>query len=103
LAPSTSASDSEKFVTEFFDSYLAWDAAHNWHGLWGWDTWPLGGPALEKWLFVVSKNLAKGLGDQAKVDAFFDRIAKTLADKYDPTTVRTGCIEPLKKAVIEAL
>lgn len=103
LLPATSAGDSEKFIAEFFDAYLAWDAAHGWHGLWGWDTWPLGGPALEKWLVGVSQNLAKVLGSEAAVDAFFDKIEKPLMTKYEQAAVQTGCIAPLKKAVLEAL
>ncbi|HSS98830.1 MAG TPA: hypothetical protein VLK33_17465, partial [Terriglobales bacterium] len=38
----------------------------------------------------------------AKVNAFFDKIAKDLLQKYGEDSVMVGCIEPFKFAVIQS-
>lgn len=81
-------------LTDYFDAYLAWDTAHGWHNLWGWDAWRVGPPS------GVAEKLSHSLGDKAAMIAFFDGISKTLSAKYDKKAVEEGCIAPLKNAVV---
>jgi hypothetical protein len=97
LTPSTSKAECEKLLTDHFGSYLAWDTAHGWHNLWGWNSWPMAIPP------EAAGNLAKILGDAAAANACFDRTKQTLSTEYDKTSVEAGCIAPWKKAVLAAL
>lgn len=103
LATSTSPADCERLVTEYLDTYLAWDTAHGWHNLWGWNDWQLGLIPPDPRFPGVFKKIAHCLGDQAAIDAAFERISKTLTAKYDKNAVETGCIAPMKKPVLAAL
>ncbi len=97
LTPTTSMADCEKLLADYFDSYLAWDAAHGWHNLWGWNAWQVGPPAS------VAEKLAKCLGERAAVDACLRRVGQTLAAKHDKMAVEVGCIAPLRIAVWAAI
>jgi hypothetical protein len=91
-APTTPAAESEKLLCRYFDAYLAWDIAHGWHGLWGWDKWP----ASDSRFPAVAKKLRASLGGPAEAEACFDRIAQTLGARYDEKIVRVGCIDQWK-------
>jgi hypothetical protein len=94
LTPSTSLANRERLLADFYDAYLTWDAAHGWHGLWGWNQWPMETPP------GTEEKLAQRLGDEASVDAFVGRLTTTLAAKHDNAAVKAGCIAPLKRAVL---
>ena len=42
ITTSTPPAECEKLLLNYLDTYLAWDVAHGWHGLWGWKESPLG-------------------------------------------------------------
>jgi hypothetical protein len=97
LAPAASASDCRKLLGDYFDSYLAWDIAHGWHRLWGWDQWQMGPPS------DVAGRLARRVGDRSAIDRCFREVGRTLSAKYDKTAVEAGCIAPLRSAVLAAI
>jgi hypothetical protein len=94
ISPSTPQQDCIRLLCDYFDGYLAWDNAHGWHGLWGWDSWPLDTPP------TVLEKLAVNLGEVPAVGACLDAVARTLSAKYDKKAVEEGCVGPLKKAVL---
>jgi hypothetical protein len=94
LTNSSSKSDCEKLVTDYFDAYLAWDTAHGWHQLWGWNSWPIGAPAR------TAGNLATRLGDRPAVEAFFAGVTQALSARYDTDPIDAACVGPLRAAVL---
>lgn len=100
VGPSTSKAECIVLVRDYFDAYLAWDTAHGWHRLWGWNAWPLGGFASDPRFAAMAGRVSKCLGDKLQIEASLGEIAKTLSVRYDPTAVQTGCIVPLQKAVL---
>ena len=86
-----SKADCEKLLCDYFDAYLAWDTAHGWHNLWGWNQWQVGTPP------AVAEKLAKSLGDRSAVDACLRPRRQTLSAKYDKTAVEVGCIDPVEE------
>jgi hypothetical protein len=97
LTPVTSTSDCEKLLVGFFDAYLAWDTAHGWHKLWGWNQWPMEMPA------GVAARLGKSLGNAPAIDGCFSRVSQALAAKHDKRAVEIGCVVPWKRAILAAV
>jgi len=93
IAPTTPKAECETLLCNYFDAYLAWDTAHGWHGLWGWQQWP---PSDGRFP-AVAKGLLASLGSRSEVDACLERIARTLSAKYDEKAVREGCIAHWKR------
>ncbi len=102
LAATCSApqSEYEKLLAELGNAYLAWDTAHGWHDLWGWNTWPLGNFRSDPRFGATVGALAKSLGDEAAVNACFDRVAQAMSARHDPELIRQGFIAPLKESVL---
>lgn len=92
-----SREDCRKLLLDYFDTYLAWDNAHGWHRLWGLGSWQLGTPP------AVVDRLAGSLGNKAEIDACFDEVARKLSAQYEKDAVETGCIAPLRNAVLAGL
>ncbi len=84
-----------RLLGDYFDAYIAWDLAHGWHKLWGWDTWPL--PDLP--VATLAENLRKSLHNGEDVDACLDAVARRLSGKHDAAIVQGGCITPLRSAL----
>ena len=82
------------FLHDYFDAYLAWDTAHGWHRLWGWNEWVLGN-GLDSELTIAASQIGNALKTDAAVDRMFEHIAKTLGTEYDERAVKIGCIAPL--------
>ena len=97
VTPSTPKAECEKMLCDYFDAYLAWDTAHGWHSLWGWNAWEMGLPP------GVAEKLAKSLGDKSAVNVCCDHVSQMLSAKYDKTAAEFGCIAPLKKAILAAV
>jgi hypothetical protein len=95
ITPATPRSQCEKLLTECFDAYLAWDTAHGWHRLWGWEQWPLAGLSSS----AIADRLGKTLKSKSDVDALMLHVSQALSAKYGATAVATGCIAPLKSAI----
>lgn len=89
-----------QMLLDHCEAYLAWEAAHGWHTVWGWGGLPLASDARFP---KVAGQLARALGDPAKVEAHLERLAKTLAAKHEKRAVDEGCIAPLKRIVLSAL
>lgn len=104
LAATSSApqTDCEKLLAEFGNAYLAWDTAHGWHDLWGWHTWHLGSLRSDPRFGPTVGALAKSLGDEAAVNAWFDCVAQTMSARHDAKIIRDGFIAPLKESVLAA-
>jgi hypothetical protein len=100
--PSMDRARCAKLVRDYFDAYLAWDTAHGWHSLWGWNQWPLGTFASDRRFPALAAKLRKALGSDAAVESCFEEIGKQLASKYGEKPVKDGCIAPLKSAVLAA-
>lgn len=100
VGPNTSKAECMALVRDYFDAYLAWDVAHGWHRLWGWNGWLLGGFPSDPRFAAMAGRLSKCLGDKTQIEASFGEIAKALSAKYDLAAVQTGCIAPLQKAVL---
>ena len=99
FTPTTSKKDCEKLLFDYFDAYLAWDAAHGWHDLWGWKDWPIDAFKTDPRFSPVAQKLFKILGDKSSVDECFAAVASQLAN-HNQTALETGCIAPFKKAVL---
>ena len=97
LTPSCSQADCERLLADYFGAYLTWEAAHGWHNLWGWNSWPMDTPP------GTNVKLARNLGEKASVEAFFADLSKSLTAKFDRRAVELGCIAPLKHAVLSVL
>jgi hypothetical protein len=110
ITPTATRAECVDLLHNYLEAYLAWDTAHGWHELWGWNSYPqvvaesftsydpvgafLGtGSAL-------AATLRERLGSPAEAKAAFDEIAQRLSASHYPATVRDGCIDPLKKAVL---
>jgi hypothetical protein len=93
VTASTPKADCERLLCGYFDAYLAWDTAHGWHTLWGWDKWP---PSDSRFAAVAEK-LRASLGVQSGLNACLDNVARTLSAKYDEKIVREGCIASWRK------
>jgi hypothetical protein len=89
-------------VQDYCEAHLAWESAHGWHTLWGWEGVSLGALSAEPRFPVLAARLARSLSGPAGVDAFFQQLGKALTAKYDKKAVDDGCIVPLKKAVLSA-
>jgi hypothetical protein len=89
-------------IRDYFDAYLAWDTAHGWHSLWGWNQWPLGTFTSDGRFPALAASLRKTLGDDATVESCFEQIGKELVAKYGQRPVEDGCVAPLKGAVLAA-
>jgi hypothetical protein len=87
-----------KLLQDYFDAYLAWDTAHGWHALWGWNEWILGN-GLDGGLQAAAREMGRILGSEAAVERCFAQIEKALTVKYGETPVKIGCIAPLKPLV----
>ena len=94
ITPAAPKAECERLLCSYFDAYLAWDTAHGWHELWGWQQWPPSDPRFP----AVAEKLRATLGGHSETDACFDRITRTLSAKYDEKIVRQGCIDPWKKS-----
>ncbi len=92
----------ERLLAQLGNAYLAWDTAHGWHDLWGWNTWPLGSFRSDPRFGATVGALARSLGDEAAVNACFDRVAQTMSARHDPRLIREGFIAPLKESVLAA-
>jgi len=101
VAPGASKAECARLISAYFDAYLAWDTAHGWHGLWGWDRWPLGNFTADARFPALAGRLAKCLGSKTEIDGCFDDIARSLSAKHDAKIVQAGCVAPLRKAVLE--
>ena len=93
VTAATPKAECEALLRGHFDAYLAWDTAHGWHALWGWDKWPPAGPRFS----AVAERLRAGLGGQPGVDACLDAVVKSLSDKYEERIIREGCLAPWKQ------
>ncbi|NUQ66459.1 MAG: hypothetical protein HUU20_28695 [Pirellulales bacterium] len=94
LTAPTPAAECRRLLQDYFDAYLDWDMAHGWHGLWGWDAWPMGLPAK------AAERLADSLGDRPAVNACFEELSQSLAARHDKKAVDVGCLAPAKVAVL---
>jgi len=97
---SASPSDCEKLLAEFGSAYLAWDTAHGWHALWGWNSWWLGSLGVDPRFRPTIGALTKILGDETAVIACLDRVAQAMSARHDPTAVRDGFIAPLRESLL---
>jgi hypothetical protein len=95
ITPATPRAQCEKLLTECFDAYLAWDAAHGWHQLWGWEQWPLAGLSSS----TIADRLGKTLKNKSDVEALMLHVSQALSPKYGTAAVATGCIAPLRSAI----
>jgi hypothetical protein len=92
-----------KRIANYLEAYLAWDTAHGWHALWGWDQWPLGSDPLDKALRAAAGRVGKSLGTSAAINDCFDQVSHALTAKYEASAIQIGCIAPLKTAAIAAV
>jgi hypothetical protein len=88
--PGAGRAECLKLVQDYLDVYLAWDTAHGWHSLWGWDPWPLGGFASDPRFPAVAGRLRVALGNEEAVRSCFEQFALALASKYEETPVQTA-------------
>lgn len=102
VTPSTPPPECAALVRDYFDAYLAWDTAHGWHELWGWERWPLGNFPSDPRFPGLAGRLNKALGDQPAVAGCFREIARTLSAKFAARAVEVGCVTPLQTAVLAA-
>jgi hypothetical protein len=93
VATATPKEKSTELLRNYFDAYLAWDTAHGWHALWGWEKWP---PSDERLQAIAGKFIESVGGKEAR-DAALEEIAKELIVKYNEKAVREGCVEQWKK------
>jgi hypothetical protein len=100
VTPSTPKTECARLIRDYFDAYLAWDTAHGWHGLWGWNAWPLGDFTTDPRFPALAGRISKCLGTAAEAEACFGEIAIALSAKYHSKAVQAGCIAPLQKAVL---
>jgi hypothetical protein len=103
ITPTADGATCTKLLQDFFAAYLAWDAAHGYHELWGWKRWPFGNDKLDGQLRIAAGEMGKALGSEAAVDRCFGQIVKSLSEKSGESRVRDGCVLPLKKAVLDGL
>jgi hypothetical protein len=89
-------------VQDYCAAHLAWETAHGWHTLWGWNGASLSTFPADSQLPIVAAKLSRVLGGQAGVEAYFQQIGKALTAKYDGKAVNEGCLAPWKKAVLSA-
>jgi len=101
-AATSSAEEWMGLVRGYLDSYLAWDLAHGWHGLWGWDSWTLGGFTGDARFPVLAGRLQKSWGDGPAMEERFEAIARDLSARHDVRAVREGAIRFLREAVLAA-
>jgi hypothetical protein len=86
-----------KIIEKYFDAYLAWDIAHGWHTLWGYELerWPLGRLPED----VQFKPAMKYIREKLSRDSFdnaLNSIATELSVKYGNSLVIKSCISPFK-------
>jgi hypothetical protein len=92
----------QKLLRDYFDAYLAWDTAHGWHKLWGWQRWPLGNLRYDPRFPALCNKLARCFGGGPDMDACLGELARSLSPRFGAETVLQGCIAPLKEAVLAA-
>ncbi|HPO14213.1 MAG TPA: hypothetical protein PLI09_12280 [Candidatus Hydrogenedentes bacterium] len=93
VSPTTPQAACEQLLYAYFDAYLAWDTAHGWHNLWGWQKWAPSDARFDS----VAEKLRATLGGKSAVDASLDHVAQKLSAKYDASIVQEGCIAHWKK------
>lgn len=93
ISPTTSREECAKLLSDYFAAYLAWDTAHGWHTLWGWDKWQPSDPRFA----AVAEKLRAGLGGQSGLNAVLDQVVQALSADYDRKIVEEGCAAPWRK------
>ena len=97
-----------RLLENYFDKLLAWNKETGWNKMIDITVWPRpiyeSGKDLTQAMYRLKQILAQGAPytSYAKVNMFFDRIAKNLLQKYGEDSVMVGCIEPLKLAVLDS-
>ena len=84
-------------IEKYFEAYLAWDVAHGWHNLWGYepDRWQLGRLPEDSRFEQAMKYIREKFRGNSFEDALSMIISK-LSSKYDRSLVGKSCISPLK-------
>jgi hypothetical protein len=100
-------SECSKLLENYFDKLLAWNKETGWDKMIDITVWtsPIyeEGKDLTEANYHLKQILAQGAPytSYARIDAFFDPIAKDLVKKYGQDSVMVGCIEPFKLAVMQ--
>ena len=102
ISLATSRAECENLLSRFLDAYLAWDNAHGWHRLWGWQAYELPTLTTDPRFAATCRKLRQTLGNKSEVEAAFNQVAKTISAKYEAEMVQQGCVAPFKKAVLAA-
>jgi hypothetical protein len=100
--------ESSKLIQTYFDKLLAWNKETGWDKMIDITIWPRpiyeDGKDMTEATYRLKQLLSQGspYTSYAKVNVFFDKIAKDLLQKYGEDSVMVGCIEPFKLAVIQS-
>jgi hypothetical protein len=100
--------ESSKLIETYFDKLLAWNKETGWDKMIDITVWPRpiyeDGKDITEATYRLKQLLSQGspYTSYAKVNVFFDKIAKDLLQKYGEDSVMVGCIEPFKLAVIQS-
>jgi len=108
LFSKTDRGECEKLIEDYLDALLAWNRQTGWEKIINIGIWR--GPIystdnrFKEGLSILKKVLAGGsrVASYASISSFFEPIAKRLLKKYGEDAVVAGCIEPMKKAVLQA-
>jgi hypothetical protein len=108
LTPTTDKKESARVIESYLDALLAWTGQNGWGMMINVNNWgSLIVPGKE---FTESmSNLKRALGsgspvtDDAAISSFLEPISRKLLLKYGAkNAVLRGCIDPMKKAIIQA-
>ncbi len=89
----TTEADYRKLFEACFDAYLNWDNATGWHDLWG-RNWGIAGTPFfwDARLPAVTVRLKQMLGDDVKLEAFFNDLAASLSRKHGQKSANDHCV-----------
>ena len=108
LKGTPTASESARLVEDYFDKLLAWNKETGWNKMIDITIWRSAifeeGRDFSEAMSVLKKAIGQGspYTSYAKIDAFFTDISTRLLQKYEQDSVMVGCVEPFKRAVIDA-
>jgi hypothetical protein len=94
-------------IEAYFDQLLAWNKETGWDKMIDITIWRSAifdeDPEFTEAMSGLKKAISAGApyASYAKIAAFFDRISSGLLKKYSQDSVMIGCVEPLKRAVID--
>jgi hypothetical protein len=108
LTPTTDKKESARLIESYLDALLAWTGQNGWGMMINVNNWgSLIVPGKE---FTESmSNLKRALGggspvtEDAAISSFLEPISRKLLLKYGAkNAVLSGCIDPMKKAILQA-